>query len=203
MKDLSIYIIDDEQTHADYTKLLVDSLNYPTEIYLSALEFLKNYDSLHPSVVISDVIMPDLTGLELLDKMKDWEYLPSVVFLTGFANVSMVKKALKQGAYDFVEKPIDAESFIKILHNAIEHASNQYQQYSELLELNRKIGLLTEREKQIFDLLLSGVTNKEIESQLFISKRTIETHRLNILHKFDAANLTELMSQFIKHNKAI
>ena len=199
MNKAMIYIVDDEPTHAEFTRLLVESLGLPSTVCLGAQAFFDCFADVGPSVVVSDVIMPDITGLELLSKLKEFDYMPLVVFITGFANVSLVKKAMKQGAFDFVEKPLEAEGFIKIIEEASLLATNRYLSHTHSLQLKQKLGTLTTREKQIFDLLMKGISNKKMEDKLFISKRTIESHRYNIFRKFEVTNLSELMSLFINN----
>ncbi|MBU6954895.1 response regulator transcription factor [Hahella sp. HN01] len=193
MKDTCVYIIEDDQMQADLLSAILESYGYQSKAYGNPKAFLSEFSNDHHCVILSDIMMPDMTGLDLLNRMSETGYLPPLILMTAYSTVPVVKEALQGGAFDFLLKPISITDVGPLLEKAVAHEKLHRERYMKRLDIQRSISQLTAREKQIYDLLLQGLSTKEMEAKLFISPRTIETHCRNVLAKFDVSSIKDLL----------
>ena len=199
MSDGKIYIIDDDEAVRDSLSMLLQAENLEVETYDSAQAFLSGCtENIDPSshCVLADVRMPGMNGLDLQRLLaKKYPSLP-VIIVTGHGDLSMAVKAMKAGAADFIEKPYNAEDIVQKVMEAIESARAVAGGAPGVEGGDRsalQIAKLSPRERQVFDVLVVGNTNKEIARRLDISPRTVEVHRAHIMEKTKVRGLSQLV----------
>lgn len=193
-EDGVVAVIDDDEAVRDSLLMVLSNHGFGVCSFASADAFLATLreDAL-PSCVVSDVRMPGMTGLELQTELKKkWPMVP-LVLITGHGDVSMAVSALKAGAHDFVEKPFSPDRLIDGIKSAIDQTEHKRIQDQEILRLTARINELSERQRQVMDLAVKGLSNKEIALNLKISPRTVETYRAWVMEKTGARNIADLV----------
>ena len=193
-----IYIIDDEKEHRDLSQLILEILNYEIKTFENVTGFMKECPVNPLGCLISDVIMPGMSGVELQDLLSSNQIDIPIVFLSAYANVDMVKCVLKKGAFDFLEKPYNAEELVATVQRAISRSAHSQIVNDRAISVRDKVGRLTKREREILFLMLDGMSTIDIGKSLSLSSRTIDSHRSNILKKFDVTCFTELTCTLLK-----
>lgn len=188
-----VYVIDDDEAVRDSLLVLVEIAGYAVRGFESALDFLEAAAQLPPGCVITDVRMPQMDGLELLQAIGEKKLRFAVIVMTGHGDVPMAVSAMKAGAVDFVEKPFDEAAIRAVVRTAFGHLV-QRESVSEASERARsRLGSLTAREREVLDGLVAGLPNKTIAYDLDISPRTVEIHRARVMGKTGVRSLSELV----------
>lgn len=199
MKSLTVHIVDDEPSVRESCEFLVSTLNYPTALWEDGRSFVEGIDLSQPAIAIIDLRMPRLSGDAVISLLASENSPIGAIILTGHGEVSTAVKTLKEGAVDFLEKPID----ITTLMAALERAEKITLERAEKNALLGKYEQLTEREKQISALVFEGLTNREIAHQEAISVRTVEVQRANAMKKVEAETLAEFITILSEVNTII
>lgn len=196
----SIYLIDDEPTILSSLSALLSTVGWMTKSYNSAPSFRQNHSDLHllTGCMLLDIRMPGKTGLTLLEEWKTQGLEIPVIIMTGHANIDLCRRAFKNGAFDFLTKPFDADLLFEVVGNALEHQERLQDQQQKIHWMLRKIGTLSCREHEIFEQIINGSSSKEIAQKFALSPRTIEAHRANIFTKLNVNSLHKLVSQYGK-----
>jgi two-component system response regulator FixJ len=188
-----VHIVDDEDAVRTSLATLLEIHGFSTRVYQSASEFLSKVDPAIPGCALIDLKMPGLDGIGLLQKMEESNIRVPVVMMTGFGEVATAVKAMKAGAADFLEKPLDEAELLTILNRLVANS----QVSAELEELKEqgqaRLSRLTERERDVFNGLIMGKTNKGIALDLGISPRTVEIHRARVMEKLEARTLSDVV----------
>jgi len=142
---------------------------------------------------VTDLRMPGVDGLKLQEMLAETVPYLSVVFITGHGDIPKTVKAIRGGAIDFLEKPVDDKVLLEAVRRAAERSRDQRASHTEIDELQKRYGLLTARERQVFSLITSGLLNKQAGAELGVSERTIKVHRARVMQKMDAESLAELV----------
>ena len=187
-----IFVVDDDDAVRDSLKALIEIEGLSVETYASGQEFLDAHDPSRPGCLLLDVRMPDMTGLELQQKLAARPHKWSII-ITGHGDIPMADKAMKAGAVDFIEKPYSDETILEIVNNALESGAPGAGKGAEVEETAARIALLSPRERQVLDQLIIGHQNKMIAYELGISPRTVEIHRARVMAKMQAKNLSQLV----------
>jgi len=185
-----IRIVDDDASVRDALVYMLEQEGFDTVAYASAEEFLVNDMPSRPGVVVLDVRMPGMSGTRLQDEMIARRIDTPIIFLTGHGDVDMAVKALRKGAYHFLQKPVDTDELVRTLRECLEKTRRGL----TAEEAREAIGLLTPRERQIAKLLLQGVPNHGIAERLSLSVRTVENHRTSLYRKLRVNSYEELKS---------
>ena len=185
-----IRIVDDDASVRDALVYMLEQEGFDTAAYASAEEFLVNDMPSRPGVVVLDVRMPGMSGTRLQDEMIARRIDTPIIFLTGHGDVDMAVKALRKGAYHFLQKPVDTDELVRTIRECLEKTRRGL----TAEEAREAIGLLTPRERQIAKLLLQGVPNHGIAERLNLSVRTVENHRTSLYRKLRVNSLEELKS---------
>lgn len=185
-----IRIVDDDASVRDALVYMLEQEGFDTVAYASAEEFLVNDMPSRPGVVVLDVRMPGMSGTRLQDEMIARRIDTPIIFLTGHGDVDMAVKALRKGAYHFLQKPVDTDELVRTLRECLEKTRRGL----TAEEAREAIGLLTPREIQIAKLLLQGVPNHGIAERLSLSVRTVENHRTSLYRKLRVNSYEELKS---------
>lgn len=188
-----VHIVDDDDAVRQSLAFLLSTAGIPVRVYDSATSFLDSLASLQAGCLITDVRMPDLTGIELLHRLKAKSINLPVIVITGHGDIPLAVEAMKSGAIDFIEKPFAEEAILRAVRAAEESAKKYGRRSEDGGALAARIASLSERERQVLDGLVAGNANKTIAYDLGISPRTVEVYRANVMTKMQAKNLSELI----------
>jgi len=193
MNEATTYIIDDDRMARESLKWLIESAGLPVQVFDHGLEFLKQADATMAGCVLLDVRMPDINGMELLSKLKQHDIIMPVIIVTGHADVAMAVRAMKAGAFDFIEKPYNDALMLERVQSAITQDQNNRRNQQHIANIKNCAKRLTPREQEVMRYVLSSTQNKIIAIELGISIKTVELHRANLMTKMQAKTSTELM----------
>lgn len=183
-----IRIVDDDASVRDALQYMLEQEGFNVVAYAGAEEYLVNDMPSRPGIVVLDIRMPGMSGMRLQDEMIARNIVTPIIFLTGHGDVDMAVRALRKGAYHFLQKPVDTGELIQSLRECLEKTRNGLS--SE--EVRALLELLTPRERQITRLLLEGVPNHGIAVRLNLSVRTVENHRTSVYRKLRVNSYEEL-----------
>lgn len=193
----SVHVIDDDEAMRDSLSFLLASAGCKVRAYASAAEFLAGIETLGAGCVVTDMRMPEITGLDVLKAVRARAPHLAVIMITGHGDVALAVSALKQGAADFIEKPFDDEVILAAVRAALDRQEEDGRQDAERAVIAARIGLLSTRERQVLGGLVAGKANKVIAQDLDISPRTVEVYRANVMTKMQAGSLSELVRMAI------
>jgi FixJ family two-component response regulator len=195
--DPVVHLIDDDAILLDVLAELVASIGVATRTYSSARGFLDRYELGACECVVSDIRMPELTGLELQRALAERHAIPPpIIFVTGFADVGAAVEAMKKGAYDFVEKPVSGAVFLEKINGALQLSRTLHVKRVNEVVRSARIALLTPKEREVLQLVIKRHSNRDIADLLGLSVRTVENHRAHILTKFRVKDSFELLGLF-------
>lgn len=196
----TVFIVDDDEAMRDALEMLMRSVGLKSESFASARDFLRRFNARRAGCLLLDIRMPDMTGLELQAELHKRRIRLPIVFLTGHADVPIAVRAMKAGAVDFIQKPLDEHRLVVAVMNALKTDSERGHlrpdENSPPDDAARRLEALSEREREVLHLVLRGRQNREIAEALSISVKTVEFHRANIRQKLDVGSLQELFSLF-------
>jgi FixJ family two-component response regulator len=188
-----VYIVDDDEGVREGLGLLMDTVGQAHKTFDSALAFLEAYDPDMDGCLLLDIRMPRMTGLELQDRLNEMGSLLPIIFITGHGDIPMAVDAMRRGALDFIRKPFREQDLLERINEALNLESGLRRQERDMRRLAEKIGCLTDREREVFELVTDGLMNKAIAQDLGISERTVELHRGQVMKKLDARTLAQLV----------
>jgi two-component system, chemotaxis family, CheB/CheR fusion protein len=189
----TVYVVDDDGGAREAMEMLLAKAGYSVETYASAATFLESYRPGQKACLLTDVRMPGMSGFELLAQLAAaGNALPAIV-ITGQGDVAMAVEAMRAGAVDFIEKPIDADALLAGVNRALRQAASPAERSSWRKAAAMRIAGLTSREREVMDLVVAGCANKDISARLRINQRTVETHRAAVMKKVGATSLSELV----------
>lgn len=188
-----VHIVDDEEAVRTSLATLLEIHGFSARIYGSGNEFLERIGPETPSCALIDLKMPGLDGISLLQRMGESNIRLPAVMMTGFGEVATAVKAMKAGAADFLEKPLDETELLTILNRLISKSRISVQAGQQKEQGQARLGRLTERERDVFNGLAMGKTNKGIALDLGISPRTVEIHRARVMEKLEARTLSDVV----------
>ena len=194
---ITVFIVDDDEEVRDSLKLLIESVGLETETFDSAETYLKSFDPNRAGCLILDVRMKGMSGLSLQEHLRREAIHPPIIIITGHGDVQMAVKAVKAGASEFLEKPFNEQLLLDSIHVSIERDAEQRGKASKLAEIQQKVNCLTDREKEVMELVVTGMQNKNIASELHITQSTVEAHRAKVMEKMEARTLSALMRMII------
>ena len=192
ISDYIVQIVDDEEPVRKSLAFLLTKAGFAVRVHDSATAFLASAPSIRNGVLVTDLRMPDISGVELLKRLRQLPVrIPSIV-ITGHGDVPMAVEAMRAGALDFIEKPFED----KVLIGSIQRAAEELAKGAagaDVSVINARLSLLSEREREVLTGVVAGMPNKTIGYDLNISARTVEVHRGNVMAKMEAKNLPELV----------
>ena len=188
-----VHIIDDDEGLRESLAFLLRSAALEVRSFDSAKAFLEVLPDAAPGCVITDVRMPDMSGIELLRRLKELKIGVPVIVITGHGDIALAVEAMKIGAADFFEKPFDDDLLVASVHAALQQQQDQTKRGIERAEIEHRIATLSPREKDTLAGLIEGRANKQIAFDLGISPRTVEIYRANLMNKMQADSLSGLV----------
>jgi len=191
--DYIVHVVDDEEPVRRSLAFLLATVGFPVRVHESAEGFLASAASAGRACLITDLKMPDMSGVELLERLNSMGAMMPTVVITGHGDVPMAVAAMKAGAVDFIEKPFADEALIDAVKRAASRLEEAPDDARDVQALRARLDGLSERERQVLSMVVAGLPNKTIAYDLNISPRTVEVHRANIMSKMQARSLPELV----------
>jgi len=189
-----VYIVDDDPAVRDSVGFLVSSVGYDYLSCASGAELLQRLDDGRPACIVLDVRLPGVSGLEIQRELQNRGAVAGVIFITGHGDVPKAVRAMRHGAIDFLEKPFDDQVLLDRISDALTASAATLAAQSRKRQLERKLGALTEREREVLALVIAGKTSKAIAAELDISAKTVENHRHNLMAKAGVGSVAQLIS---------
>jgi two-component system response regulator FixJ len=188
-----VHVIDDDPAMRDSLEFLFDTAGMPVRVYESATAFLTTLGEGTEGCVVTDVRMPEMSGIELLNELRGKGSALPVIVITGHGDVPLAIEAMKSGAKDFLEKPFDDERLLGVVRSALEEAGASRGEREEQTQVRERIAKLSHRERQVLKRLVDGHLNKTIAWELGISPRTVEVYRAKLMAKMGAPAFADLV----------
>jgi two-component system response regulator FixJ len=185
-----VHIVDDDAAVRQSLSFMLSAAGLAVRVYDSPSAFLDGLSAAQSGCLVTDVRMPDMTGLELLRRLRAKGCLIPAIVITGHGDVPLAVEAMKAGAVDFIEKPFEEAAILKAVKKALEQGTEDG---GDAQAVAARVALLSERERQVLDGLIAGHPNKTIAYDLGISPRTVEVYRANVMTKMQAKSLSELV----------
>ena len=197
-KDGHIYLIDDDQSMRTSLSRMLREVGYAVEEYACALTFLERSLLVSPAVLLLDMQMPDMTGIELQEKLLKLGRKTPIIFLSGQSHPHQIVKGLKNGAIDFLFKPFNLEDLLKAVADAVEFDKRQLKRVSIEVETKKDYATLTPREREVSFWLVKGLQNKDIAVKLGTTDATIKVHKARVMEKMHAESLQSLVKMYLE-----
>jgi FixJ family two-component response regulator len=189
----TVFLVDDDPGLRESLPWLLESVGLAAETYATAADFLRAYDPERPGCLVLDVVMPGMSGLDLLDELVRRRACLPIIVLTSKADVPMAVRALQSGAIEFVEKRESEQRLIELIQRAIERDRLERLQRAERSRVMARMARLTSRERQVLQLVAAGQANKQIAAELGVASKTVETHRAAVMRKLEVDSLAMLV----------
>ena len=193
MSEPIIYVVDDDEAMRDSMTWLLEGEGYQVACFESAEAFLRARNDAMRGCLVLDVRMPEMSGLELHEKLDTLGSRLPIIFITGHGDVPMAVAALQRGACDFIEKPFHNEDLLSRVSRALELDSQLAARQKRTSAISHRIEQLTQREREVMQLVVAGKLNKQGADQLDISMKTVEAHRARVMEKMGVRTLAELV----------
>lgn len=194
----TVFLVDDDEAVRQSLALLIATYGLHVESCASAGEFLDRWQADAVGCVVLDIRMPEMSGLALQALLQERGISLPVVFITGHGDINLCRRAFQGGAIDFLTKPVDEQALMDSIHKSIRRDILQRQAATEIGTLRERFAQLSERERQVLELILDGLPNKLIAREIGLSTRTVESHRSRIYLKLRANSLAQLVRSVIK-----
>jgi|SRR5579862_3627401 len=189
----TVFIVDDDRSMRQAIQDLVESVGLRAEPYATGQEFLRRQLTSHPSCLVLDVRLPQMSGLDLQRQLGEIGLQIPIIFITAHGDIPMSVGALKSGAVEFLTKPFRDQDLLDAIQQALQRDSAARAQQTEIHELEQRFQSLTVREREVMTLVVSGMLNKQIASELGASEATVKIHRGHVMEKMQAGSIVELV----------
>ncbi|MGV6817965.1 MAG: response regulator transcription factor [Thiotrichales bacterium] len=197
----TVFVVDDDAAVRDSLRWLLESLQLKVETFESAEQFLDNYSIYRIGCLLLDLRMPGMSGLQLQQRLAEQKHALPIIIITGHGDIPVAVRAVKNGAYDFIEKPFDNDRLVERVKEALALDQENHPKRLALDAVNARIANLTPREKQVLEFVIDNHSNKEIAAKLGVSIKTVEFHRARVMEKMHADSLLHL-AQMVASTRA-
>lgn len=194
------YVVDDDESIRALWQWLMQSRGIDVHTFASAADFIAEYRDAGAACLVLDLHLPDMSGLELQQHLRSRSVEIPIVFVTGHGDVPTAVSALKSGAVDFIQKPFDYRLAVQTVEKAIERDREARVRRARRSEIDARLALLTEREREVLQRVVEGGQNKQIAGALGISVKTVEVHRAKVMEKLAASSLADLVQLMLQRN---
>ena len=191
-----IHLIDDDEAVRSSLALLISTVGLRVQAWADPQTFMNGFDRQSVGAIVLDVRMPGISGLSVLDTLKEQGVDQPVIMLTGHGTVEMCRRAFKAGAAEFLEKPVDDEALLEALQSSVRQHVKSRERNQADRQAQARFAQLSAREREVLGLITAGLTNKEIGRALDLSPRTVESHRANLFAKLEADSLAQLIRHY-------
>lgn len=191
--DPTVFVVDDDTAVRKALARLMRSVGLNVEMFASAQEFLRRERVEGPGCLVLDVRMPGLSGLDLQEALAAAGISIPIIFITGYGDIPMSVQAMKAGAVDFLPKPFKDQDLLDAIHQAIDRDIQRRQEQAQIAEIQDRVDSLTPREREVLALVVTGMLNKQIASELGTSEKTIKVHRARVMRKMQVMSVAELV----------
>ena len=188
-----VHVVDDDEAMRDSMAFLLRAGNFQVQTYAAARDFLEALPQIKAGCVVTDVRMPGMSGIELLQRLRELKVSLPVIVVSGHGDVPLAVEAMKTGALDFIEKPFDDDVFLRAVRTALSAHAVDSQRQAQKATINSRLESLSNREREVLEGLVAGHPNKTIAYDLGISPRTVEIYRANVMEKMQAGSLSDLV----------
>lgn len=202
MSEAVVHIVDDDEGMRASLAFLLRSSGVTSMTYESAFALLARVEAIEPGCVLTDIRMPEMNGIDLVRELTRRGVPHPVIVITGHADVALAVEAMKAGVVDFIEKPFAEEALLRAVRGALVRVEDQVQHAREHDDIRQRIAQLTRREREVFEAVAQGHSNKEAARQLGISPRTVEIYRANVMAKMKAETLSDLVRMALQNGAA-
>ena len=192
-QDVVVYVVDDDESARDSMRLLLMTVGLEATAFESPVDFIERFDPHRPGCVILDLRMPELNGLETLIQLRDRSKTVPVIFVTGHGDLSTVVRAMKLGAVDFFEKPVSSDLLLESIQHWVAYDIKAHSARRQRALTVARVAALSNRERQVLDCVLSGLSNKETARHLGVGPKVIEIHRSHLMRKMEVHTLVKLV----------
>ena len=191
--DTTIFVVDDDDGMRRALGTLLSTVGYKTALFALPSQFLARFKADEPGCLILDIRMPEMSGLEVQQQLNRAGAMLPVIFITGHGDVPMAVQAMKEGAFQFIQKPFRDQELLDHINHALQFDRDNRKDLAARAEVQRRVETLTPREKQVMDLVVEGQANKVMAIDLGLSERTVEIHRAKVMEKMGARSVAHLV----------
>ncbi len=189
----TVFVVEDDSGMRRSIRALIESIGLTVQTFTTGREFIEHYEG-EPGCLVLDLRLPDISGLQVMRYLRErFSATPPTVMITGHGDVSTAVAAMKQGVLDFLEKPFSPQHLLDHVQTALQRDAETRKAHRQCERITENWAALSERERQVLELLLAGHPNKQVAVMLNLSVKTVSTHRSNILAKFGVDSLVELV----------
>jgi FixJ family two-component response regulator len=197
----TVYVVDDDPAMRSSLRWLIESVGLIVRTCASAQEFLRTYQPTDPGCLVLDVRMPGMSGLDLQNELALRKIHIPILIITGYAEVPLAVRAMKAGAFDFIEKPFSDQTLLDRIRAAVAQDEVSRRRRAVRAEVLARLRLLTARERDVLNRVVTGKSNKVIAAELDLSTKTVEVHRAHVMDKLKAASLADLIRLWLLANE--
>jgi FixJ family two-component response regulator len=190
----TVVVVDDDISVRESLELLIQNEGWQPALFESAEEFLARLPALVPSCLVLDVNLPDLSGLDIQQRISDEKSSTPIIFVTGYGDIPTSVRAMKAGAAEFLTKPLDGTIVIQAIRDAVLRSQANLKREGAQRQLQERFDALTKREREVMNLVVKGLMNKQVGFELDISEITVKAHRGRVMEKMHATTFVDLVN---------
>src|SRR5688500_17737772 len=196
-RSATIYVVEDDESMSQAIALLLRTVGYNPIVFARPGDFLAKFDPNQHGCLVLDIRMPEMSGLEIQQRLNHSGAMLPVIFITGHGDIPMAVQAMKDGAFDFLTKPFRDQELLDRINTALKQDAENRAELEKHTDLRQRCASLTPREKEVFELIVDGKANKVVAIDLGLSERTVEIHRGNVMEKMGARSVAHLVKMYL------
>lgn len=196
-QEATVFVVDDDDGMRRALEILLSTVGYKTAVFALPGEFLARFKADEPGCLILDIRMPAMSGLEVQQQLNRLGAMLPVIFITGHGDVPMAVQAMKEGAFQFIQKPFRDQELLDHINHALRFDLENRKDLAQRIEIQHRLQSLTPREKQVMESVVDGQANKVIAIDLGLSERTVEIHRAKVMEKMGARSVAHLVKMHL------